>query len=190
MQDGSRKLRMLNKYAAAALFVVALAPALSGCGFTPLYAVAETGGKPALANVHLASIETSKEAARVLEDEFRWRTAGEASDARYDLYLNVTEQAQRLAVQIDDSVTRYNYRLRGGYRLVDRTNGAQTTGRAEAVVSFNVVSSQYSTLFAEKSAREKAALRLVDQIEREILLQLAAEKEAESAAAAALAGGR
>lgn len=167
--------------------LAALVPALAGCGFTPLYATSDSGGKPALASVNLADVESSETAARVLMDEFRWRTARESEDARYDLYLNVKEQAQQLAVQIDDSVTRYNYRLNGSYRLVERATGKATTGRASAVVSFNVVNSQYSTLFAEKSAREKAARTLVEEIERDILLKFAAEKEPE-AAAAALAG--
>lgn len=167
--------------------LAAALPALAGCGFTPLYATAGTGGEPALASVSLADVKTSETAARALRDEFKWRTARQSEDVRYDLYLNVKEQAQQLAVQIDDSVTRYNYRLNGSYRLVERTTGKATTGRASAVVSFNVVNSQYSTLFAEKSARQKAARTLVEQIERDILLKLAAQKEPE-AAAAALAG--
>lgn len=166
---------------------LALAPALAGCGFTPLYATAKTGGEPALANVHVAKIESSDIAARSLYQEFKWRTAGENDAARYDLYLKVKEQAQQLAVQIDDSVTRYNYRMNGSYRLVDRTTGAATTGTANSVVSFNVVNSQYSTLFAEKSARQKAARELVEQLERDILLNLAAEQDARKAAADTLA---
>lgn len=166
-------------------FVVAIAPALAGCGFTPLYATAETGGKSALARVHVADITSSSdEAARSLLAEFKWRAATESEDAHYDLYLNVKEQAQQLAVQIDNSVTRYNYRMNASYRLVDRKTGAASTGAAKAVVSFNVVNSQYSTLFAEKSAREKAARNLVEQLERDILVNLTAEKETEAKAAA------
>lgn len=168
--------------------LAATLPALAGCGFTPLYAIADTADKPALTRVHVAEIVSSEAATRILAEEFNWRTARESEEARYDLYVNVREQSQQLAVQIDDSVTRYNYRLNGSYRLVDRSSGKETTGRANAVVSFNVVNSQYSTLFAEKSAREKAARTLVEQIERDILLGLAAENEPAAAAAAALAG--
>ncbi len=174
----------------APILFLAFAPLLSSCGFTPLYATAETAGKSALASVHVVTIESSDFAAHSLWQEFKWRAASEGAEARYDLYLKVSEQAQQLAVQIDDSVTRYNYRMNGTYRLVERATGAQTTGRADAVVSFNVVNSQYSTLFAEKAAREKAARTLVEGLERDILANLAAEKEAEEAAAASLAGGR
>lgn len=172
-----------------ALMIAFAAPLLSSCGFTPLYATADTGGKSALASVHVADIQSSDFAARSLRQEFKWRAAAESAGARYDLYLKVKEQAQQLAVQIDDSVTRYNYRMTGSYRLVERASGAATTGRADAVVSFNVVNSQYSTLFAEKAAREKAARTLVDGLERDILANRAAEREPEAAAAPRIKSG-
>ena len=52
-------------------------------------------------------------------------------------------------------------------------------GSAEAVASFNVVDSQYATLFAEEAAREKAARTLIERIERNILLRLNDDKEVE-----------
>ena len=39
-----------------------------------------------------------------------------------------------------------------------------------AIASYNVVTSQYSTLFAEQTAREKAAKTLIEELERDILL--------------------
>lgn len=167
------------------IFLVGVSLFLSGCGFTPLYATAETGGKPALANVRLASITASNEAKQILERVFARRTAVDSEAAEYDLYLTVKEAAQQLAVQIDDSVTRYNYRMTGTYSVANRRTGETMRGRADATVSFNVVSSQYSTLFAEKDAREKAAGILADEIARDILVQLATGNEAKAAVAAA-----
>lgn len=161
------------------------APVLSSCGFTPLYATADTGGKSALASVRVSAINASDTATPVLARAFEARTAHESEDSKYDLFLNVKEEAQQLAVQIDDSVTRYNYRMIGAYTLVEHATGAKTQGRATAVVSFNVVSSQYSTLFAETAAREKAARVLVEEIDRDILINLAAANEAKAEVRAA-----
>ena len=133
----------------------------------------------------IAAINASDTATPVLSRAFEARTAHESEDSKYDLFLNVKEEAQQLAVQIDDSVTRYNYRMIGAYTLVDHATGAKTQGRATAVVSFNVVSSQYSTLFAETAAREKAARVLVEEIDRDILINLAAANEAKAEVRAA-----
>lgn len=165
-----------------ALFFALLASSLlSACGFTPVYATGEAGGEPGLKGIHLAEIKTSETARPTLTRAFQRRTAlGENAD--YDLALTVRETAQPLAVQIDDSVTRYNYRLEADYSLTKRADGSVMKGRAQAVASFNVVSSQYSTLYAEEAAREKAARVLAEEVERDIMIKLATAKQAASAA--------
>jgi LPS-assembly lipoprotein len=150
---------------------------LSGCGFTPLYATDEEGRAPGLRQVNLAALETSDSAKPTLTRAFERRMATSA-EAEYDLVVTVREQAQPLAVQIDDSVTRYNYRLQADYTLTSRADGKQIKGMAQSVASFNVVSSQYSTLYAEQSAREKAARVLAEEVERDILIKLSAARQA------------
>jgi LPS-assembly lipoprotein len=83
-----------------------------------------------------------------------------------------------LAVQIDDSVTRYTYRMSMKYTLSRRADGVEFSGEVEAISSFNVVSSQYSTLYAEEAARDKAAANAFEQLERSILLKLSPEEQA------------
>ena len=148
-----------------------IAPLLSGCGFQPLYATNTTGGAPGLRDVYLESLTATEAIDPILQDAFERRIASSAS-ARYDLTVDAEERADQLAVQLDASVTRYNYRINAVYALTDRTSGEKITGRVESIASFNVVASQYSTLFAERAAREKAAEQLVHLIERDILLKL------------------
>ena len=158
----------------AALRLIALALAalqLAACGFEPLYAVDESGARPGFQSISLAQMDADEAVAPFLEDAFSRRMRSNGS-TDYDLFVEAEERAERLAVQIDSTVTRFNYRLIGKYVLVNRLTGARLNGGATAVASFNVVSSQYSTLFAEKTAREKAAQTLVEEIERDILLQL------------------
>ena len=68
-------------------------------------------------------------------------------------------------------MTRYNYRLSARYEVIDRETGERLTGSARAVTSYNIVSSQYSTLFAERTAIEKASRVLAQEIERDILFK-------------------
>ncbi len=155
---------------------IAIALALAACGFRPLYATAD-GDASGLASMALASVEAPEAIAPIVESAFRRRIRGEASAAQYDLTVKASEQAERLAVQIDASVTRYNYRLVADYTLVERTTGKRYAGNVVSIASFNVVDSQYSTLYAEEAAKEKAAAQLVEDIERDVLLKIAADRD-------------
>jgi LPS-assembly lipoprotein len=155
---------------------IASALVLQSCGFQPLYATSD-GSAPGLRNVALSTIKAPEDIEPVVKRAFLRRTAAADSAAAYDLMLTAEEQSERLAVQIDASVTRYNYRLVGKYTLVERAGGKNYSGRVVSIASFNVVNSQYSTLHAEDAAREKAATQLADDIERDILLKLAAAED-------------
>ncbi|MDZ7629475.1 MAG: hypothetical protein U5J99_13830 [Parvularculaceae bacterium] len=147
---------------------------LSACGFRPLYATAEGGGA-GLSRMALTDVSAPDEVAPIVTRAFERRMRGQEEAALYDLSVKASEQAERLAVQIDASVTRYNYRLVADYTLVERTTGKRYTGNVISIASFNVVNSQYSTLYAESQAKEKAAAQLVEDIERDVLLKLDAE---------------
>lgn len=164
---------------AFAAAVAALAPLLQSCGFTPVYAARQGGERPLLSRMHVAEITGQERLRDAVSDVFERRARSDDETALYDLTIDVREAAIPLAVQIDDSVTRYNYRVTANYTLVRRSTRKQTTGTAEAIASFNVVASQYSTLYAENAAREKAAGALAEQIERSIFLKFSAEERAE-----------
>ncbi|VAV93475.1 hypothetical protein MNBD_ALPHA05-1051 [hydrothermal vent metagenome] len=146
---------------------------LTGCGFKPIYAVAENGAAPLNQRIAIGAVRAPEEIHPMVVGALTDRIAvknGETAD--YELTVSAKERAERLAVQIDATVTRYNYRLNANYMLLDLRTGKKINGRASAVTSYNIVSSQYSTLFAERAAREKAARSLAEEIERDILLQL------------------
>ncbi|MBY0421493.1 MAG: hypothetical protein K2Q06_04260 [Parvularculaceae bacterium] len=176
----------------AALFaaIAAAAPALTGCGFTPVYATNGSAVRPLLPRMHLQDVSGGETARETVRSVFERRLAPSDADALYDLRLEVREAAIPLAVQIDDSVTRYNYRLSATYTLTRRSDGKTIKGVSEAVASFNVVASQYSTLFAEKGAREKASSALADLVERSILLKMSEEERAAVDAARKAAGAQ
>ena len=149
--------------------------ALAGCGFKPIYATPENGGAVALNQaIAVRQISAPESVAPYINDALKRRLVlAEGRAAEYDLYIQARETAERLAVQLDATVTRFNYRLRARYILVNLESGERVTGNANAVASYNIVTSQYSTLFAEKAAQEKAARLLAEEIERDLFIQFA-----------------
>jgi len=167
----------LKPFAAA---VALLAPALTGCGFKPIYAtpVASAEGSAGAAISHaiaVRQVSAPETVAPYLNDALDRRLPlRQGQSPRYELYVQARERAERLAVQIDATVTRFNYRLIGKYTLVDLQTGKRISGGADAIASYNIVTSQYSTLFAERTAQEKAAQLLAANIERDLLIQFSA----------------
>ncbi len=158
--------------------VAILALAVGACGFRPIYAT-PTGEKSALnQRIQIQSVTAGSETMTPIVTKALMRRISlkDGQSPEYHLYVSATERAQRLAVQIDNTTTRYNYRLRARYTLINVDTGKRINGRANAVTSYNIVNSQYSTLFAENTAREKAARLLAEEIERDLLLRLV-EKE-------------
>ena len=147
---------------------------LTGCGFKPIYATATNGdGELAARRIAIGQIAAPEEAMPYIVEMLEARIVNTNEEKPlYRLNVSVQETAQRLAVQIDATVTRYNYRLTGSYQLVDLTTKKQINGRVSSVTSYNIVDSQYSTLFAERTAQEKAARLLAENIERDVLIRL------------------
>ncbi len=155
---------------------------VSACGFKPIYATPDGAGAPINKQIAIGPVTAPEEVHLFISDALRERIVlREGEVPKYELTVVATEGAQRLAVQIDATVTRYNYRLNGRYLLRDLETQQVYQGRARAITSYNIVSSQYSTLFAERTAREKAARLLAEDIERDILLRLADPTDAPAA---------
>ncbi|MEM9618465.1 MAG: hypothetical protein AAF936_10935 [Pseudomonadota bacterium] len=162
--------------AARTILAAVLMLAIGACGFKPIYATPEGQNSALNQRIAVRSVVGSQTINPMLTEALYSRMSLKEGEApQYDLYVTASERAQRLAVQIDNTTTRYNYRLRGRYTLIDLSTGKRIRGRAEAVTSYNIVSSQYSTLFAERTAQEKAARILAEEIERDLLLRFSEE---------------
>ncbi len=145
---------------------------VSACGFKPIYATPQGSSAPLSQLVSIGQVDAPDTVRAQISSALNDRISlKEGETPKYELIVAVKETAQRLAVQIDATVTRYNYRLRANYTLVDFKTGERIKGRAQAVTSYNIVNSQYSTLFAERAATEKAATLLAEEIERDLLIR-------------------
>lgn len=150
-----------------------LAASLPGCGFRPVYSTLPGDERPLYGAVMLASVSAPESVRHIvnagLERRFPYV---DGKIPAYVLDVSVGESADELAVQIDATVTRFNYRLDADYVLVHKRTGRRSTGRTAASASFNVVPSEYSTLYAQRRAKEKAARMLVERLERHLLPEL------------------
>lgn len=164
---------MRNFAGAGACFCAALS--LSACGFKPIYAAPAEGETTLVHSMAVAQVSAPEGVELFLTEALNSRmNVAEGEAPKYKLYVNAREAAQRLAVQIDASVTRYNYRLNAQYSVLNTETGDRINGSVRAVTSFNIVNSQYSTLFAEREAQEKASRELAALIERDLLLRFTA----------------
>jgi LPS-assembly lipoprotein len=147
---------------------VALALATSACGFHPLYG--EIGNKPGGQAV-FGSIYVDPIAGERIGYEFRNNLiqllsgSAKPDGAIYRLKVTITQGTEGIAVEPDASITRYNFNLIAHYALSNIHTGAVVNSGAEATLSeYDVVSSPYSTLVAQKSAQQRATQDLANRI--------------------------
>lgn len=89
---------------------------------------------------------------------------------RYILVIELNRNTNALAIQLDNTVTRYNLVLTAYIRLLDREDQAVLYGSTvRRTASYDVVKAPYSTLVAEQDAERRAA----DEVGVDISNQLA-----------------
>ncbi|MCP1336512.1 LPS assembly lipoprotein LptE [Futiania mangrovi] len=129
---------------------------LGACGFQPLYGVSQATA-PALKAVRVAEI-AGRVGFTLRNALIRELRIDGAEAPRQELRIGLQESAEGLAIQRDDTITRYNYRLVATYQLVSLDDGKTLTeGRTEGIAAYNVVDSQFATLIARRDVEARAA---------------------------------
>ncbi len=149
-----------------ALPFVLIAMMLSGCGLQPLY----TGGSrgpvaSTLSSVSIAPI--SGEAGWLVRGALRDRLslAGEDATARYRVDVRLDDDIAGFGVRTDDSVTRERRTLRARWQLIDTSDGTTLIDdTAGSDAGIDVVSSEYATIAAERTALERLSQVVAEQI--------------------------
>ena len=161
----------MRHFIRTSLTILILAPALSACGFTPLYADRDLNLTEALSGISVARIVEPADAGFILEKELRDRFAT-AGTARYDLKVDLRERRSTLAVTREANIVRNNYTLTANYTLTNRTTGEKYTNSRFAVTGYGIVPSQYASLVGQEDAIRKAAIDVAEQIELDLVLYL------------------
>jgi LPS-assembly lipoprotein len=152
---------------ALAVLSTALGATVSGCALQPLYA----GGSRSAVATTLAGVSVSQ-----IEGEAGWlvrnalrdrlRTAGTPeTPSRYRIDIRLDDRIAGFAVRRDDSVTRERRTLRARWQLVDTVAGTTLVDATVASDSgIDVVGSEFATIAAERTALERLAEDIADQI--------------------------
>ena len=151
---------------------------LAGCGFRPLHGGSSPGSLDGatydMAGIVIASIadRSGQQLQNQLLDLLTPR--GRPLRPLYTLHVGLTEGVQRLAVRKSEFATRANLSATATFSLVDRKDGATLMhGRSLSVTSFDVLSSEFGTLTAEKDARRRAVIDVAQDIRNRIAVYFA-----------------
>ena len=132
-----------------------LAPALGGCGFTPLYA---TGGvSPSLSAI--AVITPSGRTGHLLSEDLQDDLAtARGKQPLYQLDLALDEKRYARGLSFEQVATWYELSLRVSYSLVDLSSGKTlTSGVMPVSVSYNAAGDPYAGVVAQQNGQQRAA---------------------------------
>ena len=164
--------RRLLRHGATILALAVGGPALTACGFRPLYG-ARAGGTAA---ADLAAVEigvVSDRLGQLLRNGLiaGMSPLGEPADPRFRLNLTLSQSSTALAIQQDTTITRYDQRIDVSFVLVELATGlASFRGRSLAIGGYDAVSSDFATF----TAQQDSAKRTVREVAEDIWAQLAA----------------
>ncbi len=147
--------------------LLALAPALAGCGFQPLYGTSagRTEANAALMQVDVGTIpeRRGQQLRNLLIDRFY--ETGRPDRSRYRLDASFQAGEQKLAVRKDSSAERAQLVMNAQYRLVDVASGKVVfNATSRSFVSYNVPDDQFAALSLTDSAYQRGLEQIADDI--------------------------
>ncbi|MDA0998594.1 MAG: LPS assembly lipoprotein LptE [Proteobacteria bacterium] len=149
---------------------------LCGCGFRPLYApeLGASISSPDTASPDIAAIFRQMEISQIKDREGQilrghliqlLQPDGADASASYILIVNLTGSKSNLAVKKSAFATRANLTVRASFSVSSRsTKSGIASSTAEVTSGYNVFTSEYQTLAAERGARERALEELAHEI--------------------------
>jgi LPS-assembly lipoprotein len=151
---------------------------LQGCGFEPLYAdtnPTEGGPGSMLSSIYVEPIpdRIGYELRNDLLD--RLDATSSVQNARFRLRLSFTELEEPVVFQPNTSITRYNYTLTAHYDLIAKDDARPVkSGDVTAFAAYNVAASPYlySTVAAQRDAKNRAANDIAERIRLELAVYL------------------
>ena len=156
----------------APIAALALALALSACGFRPLYATngAEPGPMAQMAAIYVETDDTE-----IVGYELRnaiidlLQSTNDPRAAKYKLHFTARQTREGVINAPDAAITRYDYTLTVKYELTNAKTGAVVTSGTESTLSaFDVVSSPYSTMVAQQSAQKTSSQDIASHIQLDL----------------------
>ena len=150
--------------AAAAILLLSSA----ACGFTPLYGRGgprNIGTADYLATVRIAPMpdRVGQELHNLLRD--RINPNGQPRQPNYNLQVRISTVTEELGIRKDKTATRANLTVYADFTLTEAASNKELfTGRSRAFSSYNILESQFATLFSENDAGGRALREISDDI--------------------------
>jgi LPS-assembly lipoprotein len=162
--------------------LLALAAALGGCGFRPMYGGAGDADDPAIRE-RLAAIEIrglDGRIGQILRNDLldQLNPVGAQVPSRYFLGVQLRRYASALGIQLDNTITRYNLILVARFQLRERDSRRvlyQSIARRET--SYNVSQQPFADLIAEQDAERRAAREVSNDIRTQLAVHFAREDD-------------
>ena len=152
--------------------MLAAAPMLAGCGFTPLYATPGLTG--ALSGVVVDAPAHSRTGYLVRQKLDDTLGRDPAHPATYRLALSIEEHRYPRGVRVNNVANRYEIQLSVGYILSEAATGrVLLTGSAPAIVSYDSADAPYAGVAAEQDGAERAAAQAALVIRQQVSRWLA-----------------
>ena len=158
--------------------VLAATLLVAACGFRPLHA--PQGGAQAAALAEIAVAPIPDRLGQVLHNHLldRLSPGGAPSKPKYLANVSLSVGKEGLAIARDESATRYNVTLTAEYSLLLVATGESVlNGQARSIATYNVVTSDYATLVAERDAELGAAREISDELKTRIAVFLAQKSQ-------------
>ena len=165
---------MKRTLAAAALALSAMA--LSGCGFTPLYA--RPGVEGGLSSIEAVASEgrSGYLLREALDDALAHRPGAQAA---YKLTYSINERRFARGVRLDNVANRYELQMTVTWRLVDARTAAEAHKGVTAVsVTYDSADQPYAAIAAQQDGQERAATEAARRIQLDLAAWLAGKKPA------------
>jgi LPS-assembly lipoprotein len=161
----SRRIVLLSALASLA------AVSLGACGFEPLHGTRV--GPEVTANLAAIRIEPiSDRSGQILRNYLldRLTPRGGPARAEHVLRIRLDEPRQTLALRRDDVISRVSYSATATFDLFDAAGRRVTGGSSNYSTDYEITNSEFATLMASQSARE----RVLELVSDDIRSQLAA----------------
>jgi LPS-assembly lipoprotein len=139
---------------------------LAACGFQPLYGTS-SGGQVIAGFSEIQVAPMRDRVGQLLHNELNrlLHPKGVAAKYAYRLTATLSEGKSSLAVKKSAFATRGNLTVTASYNLLQSTTGEIVLSASNPiVVSYNIFSSEFETLMAEKDARKRAIRALAQEI--------------------------
>ncbi len=160
---------MKRRFALAVLSLSAVA--LSGCGFTPLYAGHGVTANLAAIDVVAPEGRTGYLIRQHLDDAF---AKNRGAPPVYRMALALGEARYPRGVRIDNVATRYEYVLTADYILTNVASGAQAKrGSVRVDLTYDSADQPYASITAQQDAQDRAAEEAARRIQLELAVWLA-----------------